>query len=555
MADLFPRPHHVELGPAIHGELPGLVTRHVVGMPSQAYELDVTATEAELRHGDEAGRRYGEQTYRQVRREVHIRDAPDLPVRGYMLDVSRDRVPTRETLARLVTLLELARFNQLQLYTEHTFAYRGHDVVWRDASPLTAGDVRWLDERCAGAGIELVANQNCFGHMARWLRHPEYRDRAECPDGFDLLPGMHQPPAVLQPTQDNADFALSLVHELLSAHRSRTVNIGCDETFELGRCRSADEVAARGAAAVYVEHLRRLLDPLVADGCHVQFWSDVVRAHPDALAQLPSDGVTALAWSYERIAPSPDVDDVLRQVGVDPEAHRGFDTLVAPLADAGVPFLVAPGTSTWNSLVGRVDNAVANIDDAVDVALRAGAGGVLLTDWGDNGHLQPSSVSFPPILFAGARAWNRSADVDLVSVLDGPVFGDDAHVLGGVLLRAGAQWGRTGRRSFNASPLQAALCPWQPHLVLGRPDLAAVDDVIEALDGCLADLERARPACDDGDFVVEELRVTVALARVGALRLRCDDRALGSLVDDYRTAWLHRSRPGGLDDSVAALTG
>ena len=89
-----------------------------------------------------------------------------------MLDVSRNRVPTRTTLARLVEVLDRCRFNQLQLYVEHTFAYAGHEDVWRDASPLTADDLRWLDDRCAEVGIELVANQNCFGHLAPWLAQP-----------------------------------------------------------------------------------------------------------------------------------------------------------------------------------------------------------------------------------------------------------------------------------------------------------------------------------------------------------------------------------------------
>ena len=42
-----------------------------------------------------------------------------------------------ETLYGLVDLMASWKFNQLQLYTEHTFAYAGHEVVWKDASPIT----------------------------------------------------------------------------------------------------------------------------------------------------------------------------------------------------------------------------------------------------------------------------------------------------------------------------------------------------------------------------------------------------------------------------------
>ena len=54
-------------------------------------------------------RRYAEDALAQLARAnggalpaLALRDWPDFPVRGFMLDVSRDRVPTRDTLAHLV---------------------------------------------------------------------------------------------------------------------------------------------------------------------------------------------------------------------------------------------------------------------------------------------------------------------------------------------------------------------------------------------------------------------------------------------------------------------
>ena len=83
---------------------------------------------------------------------LSIRDWPDFPVRGYMLDVSRDRVPTRGTLTRLVGVCALGADQPLRaLYRAHV-PYADHEVVWRDASPMTADDIRWLDDTCAAAG-------------------------------------------------------------------------------------------------------------------------------------------------------------------------------------------------------------------------------------------------------------------------------------------------------------------------------------------------------------------------------------------------------------------
>ncbi len=66
-----------------------------------------------------------------------MRDHPDLPVRGVMLDISRDKVPTMATLEAVIDRLASLKVNQVQLYSEHTFAYRNHPEVHAAASPST----------------------------------------------------------------------------------------------------------------------------------------------------------------------------------------------------------------------------------------------------------------------------------------------------------------------------------------------------------------------------------------------------------------------------------
>lgn len=550
---LLPRPRHLEL----LGEGPSVDTpvdeHHVPSLPAEGYELDITAGGVAIRHADADGARRARATLDQLRAQsaeqlpaLTIRDHPDFPVRGFMLDISRDRVPTLATLERLVEVMALARLNQLQLYTEHTFSYRDHDVVWCDASPMTPEDLRWLDALCADRGIELVANQNTFGHMGRWLAHAAYRDRALAPDGFELLPGVTLPPGTLAPTPENAAFALELLDELLPNFASRRVHIGCDETFEL------DDADA------YLVHLHRLVGPLVDAGYQVLFWADVVRRHPELVARLPP-GALPVVWTYEAPQPASSWPDLpseigiaLDRLGVDADFIAGFDRLVAPFADAGLPFWVAPGTSSWNSLVGRIDNATANLVDAASVGLACGATGYLITDWGDNGHLQPPPVSFGPLLYGGAVSWcvETNRDLDLAGALDRFVF--DAPGTGRVLDELGRLWGRTGQTAYNASPLQAALCPTQLHLVVGEPDAAAVATVIEKLD-------RAIDALDE-----PSLRNAARLARHGAWRLlaraggRAPNRAarradLRDAIAEYEECWLAWSRPGGMPESRAQL--
>ncbi len=90
------------------------------------------------------------------------------------------------TLLALVDRLAGLKVNQLQLYVEHTFAYDGHERVWRGASPLLPSEILELDRYCRERHVELVPNQNSFGHLARWLVHEPYRRLAECPEGSSI---------------------------------------------------------------------------------------------------------------------------------------------------------------------------------------------------------------------------------------------------------------------------------------------------------------------------------------------------------------------------------
>jgi hypothetical protein len=545
-------------------------------LPPEGFELLLAPSGVRIRHRDAAGLRYAQALLGQVKEQTgprlpghRVLDGPDFAVRGYMLDVSRDRVPTRASLSLLVERLALLRINHLQLYTEHTFAYAGHEAAWRDASPLDAEDVRWLDAHCAGHGIELAANQNCFGHMERWLRHDAYRHLAEAPDGFETRGGW-RPPGTLAPGPDSLEFVRGLLEQLLPHFRSRRVNVGCDETFDLGRGRSAEAVRERGIGRVYLEFLQAILALVHDRGGEALFWGDILRHHPDLVPELPRDDTVALAWHYEApldVTKLPaQVGERLAGFGLGAEWLRGFDAHIAPFASSGLPFWVCPGTSTWNALLGRWPNARANLLDAAEVGLRSGAGGFLITDWGDNGHLQPPSSSLLPLAYGASLAWclETNRDAPVAQRLDRLVFGDEAGLLGEALERMGSLDRLCGLQAFNASPLHAALLGDARSRTWGEVDRGGLEALLAQVEDLATTVGSARPTCPDGAAVVRELRQALRLARHGAWRLAREaglaspapdalHRDLAEAIEEQRACWLASSRPGGLRDSTARL--
>ena len=91
----------------------------IPGIPDEGYRLDISERGIALEASCAAGLFYGRQTLDQLKRlhrenipRLRIEDAPEFPERGYMLDISRCRVPRMDTLKRLVDLLALFKYNK-----------------------------------------------------------------------------------------------------------------------------------------------------------------------------------------------------------------------------------------------------------------------------------------------------------------------------------------------------------------------------------------------------------------------------------------------------------
>ena len=213
---------------------------------------------------------------------MRIDDQPAFAFRGVLLDISRDRIPKQEELQRIIRSLARLKINHLQLSIEHALAYPGHEAAWGKADALSPAEYTALGEYAARYGIELAANQNCFGHAERWLRHPAYAELAELPDAAQRINGGDQDPFSLNLGDGRAK---ALVSEFLTLQRgclpqSSFCNIGGDETIDLGKGRSQAEVAQRGYAQVYGDRLAWLLGQAADLDWTPMYWADIALEHP-----------------------------------------------------------------------------------------------------------------------------------------------------------------------------------------------------------------------------------------------------------------------------------
>jgi len=447
-----------EFGPRIRGGrdrkaiLIGQISSQVIQGALKAAKVDVPANlneEGYVLHagtngvvvagGSAAGVFYGLQTLKQlVRGEgrtafiqgVNIVDWPAMRWRGVSDDISRGPVPTVDYIKRQLRTFAAYKLNLHSFYMEHAFASATHPLIGPEGGSLTPAEIRELVAYAKSYHIELVPEQQTFGHLHKALKLEKYNPLAEVPYGD-----------VLSPQQEGSyKLIADWYRELNELFPSQFFHIGADETFELGQGQSREAARTRGVGAVYFEHLNRVRELLKPYNRKLIFWGDIALNHPELIGSIPKDLIVA-NWDYT--------------------PRDNFATRIDPFKNAGLQQMVCPGVWGWNQIFPNVDTASKNIINFVRDGQAAGAIGMLNTTWDDDGETL-FEHGWYGIVLGAAASWqsgivdqNRfDADFDWAFFRsDGDQFVKAIHALGSVNTTLGI---RTSNDLFWRDPFTTA---------------------------------------------------------------------------------------------------
>jgi hypothetical protein len=333
-------------------------------------------------------------------------------------------------------------------------------------------------------------------------------------------------PSTLAPNHPGTlPFLRKLYDELLPNFSSQFFNVGCDETWDLGHGQSKKLCVAKGQGRVYLDFLKQIHRETSTRGKRMMFWGDIILKYPKLIKELAKIGRADLPVSQDarqRVPAKFNCNLIALNWGY--EADHPFDHEMALFAKSKIPFYVCPGTSTWQTLIGRHDNALANLRAAAQAGRKHGAIGYLITDWGDGGHPQPLAVSYLPYLAGASLSWCAKTfdEAKLIPVLSRDVFKDPT----GNAAKAAFTLGRAHRKlNFtipNETPLGTAIAvppPEQQELfcrnglkhhkwISGKNILAALKEIERQR----AVLCRAKPSSKAGNVLLHELDLAARMA-------------------------------------------
>jgi len=401
----------------------------------EGYVLHVGTDGVIVAGGSAAGVFYGLQTLKQLVRGdgptafiqgADIVDWPALRWRGVSDDISRGPVPTVDYVKRQIRTFAAYKLNLHSFYMEQTFASTAHPLIGPEGGSFKPDEIRELVAYAKQYHVELVPEQQTFGHLHKALKFEKYNPLAETPYGDVLSPQQ----------EDSYKLIADWYRELNELFPSQFFHIGADETFELGQGQSRAQTQARGVGAVYFEHLSRVRELLKPYNRKLIFWGDIALNHPDLIGSIPKDMIVA-NWDY-----SP---------------RDNYAARIDPFKIAGLQQFVCPGVWGWNQIFPNVDASSKNIINFVRDGQAAGAIGMLNTTWDDDGETL-FEMGWYGIVLGAAASWQPGtvdqtrfdADFDWAFFRsDGREFVDAIHTLGGVNATLGI---RTSDEAFWRDP-------------------------------------------------------------------------------------------------------
>lgn len=511
------------------------VTVVVSGDGSEGYRLTVEENAIEIRGESAAGAFYGIQTLHQLLRHekvpcLRIEDKPDFPVRGWYHDITRGRIPTVDTLKKLIDDMAGYKLNHLQLYVEHVFPFRETAELIEKTGCITAEELKELEDYCEENFIEFIPSLSTFGHMYEILNQPQYKHLAILNDyrpshNFWTERMAHH---TINPLKEGSlPLVQSLIGQYLPLFKSNYFNICCDETFDLDRYLECDD-----PGAVYADFVKKIIATVRGKGKDVMMWADILLKHPEVLDDIPEETVF-LNWKYIKEPP---------------------EELVQTLAKMGKKQIVCPGNTTWNRLCENVEVEEGNISAMARYGKKYGALGVLNTGWGDWGNPCSLELGMYGLALGAEKSW--SVDTPTGDKLDKAV---DMHLYrkegGMALLRKLSQmhsyiiwkdfvWNYVGLRYEGA-----AKCP-----AVSQEGLAFIQKT------CLELRQQLGVAWEKDNYRREMLSCAEGLCVIAELSMKMTGQPVervsntAAWVNAYRENWLARNKQSELNNLTDMFT-
>lgn len=322
---------------------------------------------------------------------------------GIMLDCSRNAVMRVEEVENMIDNMRAMGYNTLMLYTEDTYEVNNRPYFGYLRGRYSKEELKRIDAYAAENGIELMPCIQTLAHVNALMRWPEFIEMRDCED--ILCVGDEKVYSLLE----------DIFSTLSETFTSRTVNIGMDEAYLMGRGRYMDINGVKDRTEILLTHLNRVSEIAAKYGFELLMWSDMffrlaTGSHygdgeiPPEINDMIPKNVKLIYWEYGQ------------------HGKSYFDSLIKRHQAISSDIWFAGGVQSWTGFAPHSTYAVEAMRTAAQSALDNGVESFLLTVWGDDG-AECSKFSVLPTMYAVSRFAAGEFDTDKIKAGFEDTFG------------------------------------------------------------------------------------------------------------------------------------
>jgi len=327
----------------------------------QAYNLIITEKNITINAVSEKGLFYGAMSLIQLLENnttkelptFEISDWPDLQFRGISDDISRGQVSTMQNFKRIIDFIARYKMNVYMPYMEDMLQLKSYPSIGKNRGALSTEEVKEIVNYASERYIEVIPIFQTLGHFENILTSKEFVDFAEFPGA-----------ASLSVTEEKTYvFIENMLNEVFALFPSEYINIGADESYDVGFGKSKELTEKVGVAKIHAEHYKKVFEICKKNNRKVMMYGDVILNHTDILDLIPKD-VTIIDWHYG--------------------ANKQYSSTDI-FKEAGFQFIVSPSVWNYRSVFPTYQIALPNIKTIVNDGMLNGAKGMINSNWGDYG--------------------------------------------------------------------------------------------------------------------------------------------------------------------------
>lgn len=312
---------------------------------------------------------------------------PKMKELGFMMDCSRNAVPTIETVKRLICILALAGYTYLELYTEDTYELPGEPYFGYMRGRYRTEELKEIIRFAEIFGIQMVPCIQTLAHLKNLANWYPY--------------GIHMDIDDILMVDDERTYTLirKMLNYCMETFQTKRIHIGMDEAFHLGRGRYIDENGYRPKNEVFLRHLKRVFEICKELGAEPEFWADGLYDTDLSIEELRSlfDGSqTPVYWEYSQVSPEPHQKKM-----------EQLKSYAGKVIYAGACWKCL-GFAPNNLYSDTVTNA------AFQASVTCGVEDMLMTTWGDNGAECSVFTLLPSIWHTANLVYRSEADMDVL---------------------------------------------------------------------------------------------------------------------------------------------